>query len=134
MKNPERRCRPWRDARGISLIETLVALGLFAISAATIGQFLTTQIRAASGNHLYTQALALAAEELEATRALRFNDMDSSARTATLGGMTYAVTTTVKDDTPANGVKTISVSVEWGAPDGPQHVDLHTIYTEVRRF
>lgn len=132
MKSTER--HRLRDQRGISLIETLVALGLFALSAATIGNLLTSQIRAASSNHLHTRALALAAEQLEATRALRFNDMEPSTRTVSSGSVTYTVATTVDDDSPANGLKTIAVDVSWNAPQGPQHVAVHTIYTEVRRF
>lgn len=122
------------NERGVSLIETLVALGLFALAAATMGGFLTTQIRAASNNHLHTRALALAAEQLEATRALRFNDMAASTRTVDVGSVQYTVATTIQENTPAHGLKQIAVDVSWNAPQGPQHVAVHTIYTEVRRF
>ena len=130
---PTRRAR-WREQRGISLIETLVALALFAMTAATMGQFLVTQVRHASNNHLQTKALALAAEQLEATRAERFNDMHSGTHTETVGGVLYTIETTVDDDTPANGLKSIAVEVSWSDPTGPKNVAVHTIYTEVRRF
>lgn len=126
--------RRWRDQRGISLIETLVALGLFAMTAATMGQFLVTQVRHASNNHLQTKAMALAAEQLELTRSLRFNDMASGTKTKTEGGVTYTVATTVSNNTPASGLKSIAVEVTWNDPMGPKHVAVHTIYTEVRRF
>ena len=42
--------------RGISLLETMVALGLFVVSAATTSDFLVQQIRQSSQNHLYTVA------------------------------------------------------------------------------
>lgn len=122
------------DQRGISLIETLVALGLFAMTAATMGQFLVAQTRHASNNHLQTKAMALAAEQLEYTRAQRFNDMVSGSKTKTEGGVIYTIATTVDDDTPANGLKSIEVEVTWNDQTGPKNVAVHTIYTEVRRF
>lgn len=133
MKSTERRRRRL-TARGISLIETLVALGLFAMTAATMGRFLVTQIRQASNSHLQTKALAMAAEQLEATRAQRFNDMESGTTTKTVGGVLYTIVTTVQDDTPANKLKTIDVNVSWKDPMGQKNVTVSTIYTEVRRF
>jgi Tfp pilus assembly protein PilV len=133
MKSTESRRRRW-DQRGISLIETLVALALFAMTAATMGQFLVTQVRHASNNHLQTKAMALAAEQLESTRAQRFNDMVSGSTTKDEGGVTYTIDTTIDDNTPANGLKSIEVEVSWSDPTGPKHVAVHTIYTEVRRF
>jgi Tfp pilus assembly protein PilV len=133
MKSTEPRRRRW-DQRGISLIETLVALSLFAMTAATMGQFLVSQVRHASNNHLQTKAMALAAEQLESTRAQRFNDMQSGSKTKEEGGVTYTIETTIDDDTPANGLKAIEVEVSWNDPTGPKNVAVHTIYTEVRRF
>jgi prepilin-type N-terminal cleavage/methylation domain-containing protein len=123
-----------RGERGFSLIETLVALSLFAMTAATMGKFLVTQIRFASNNHLQTKAYSLAAEQLEATRALRFNDMLASSKTVAFNGVTYTVATDIDDDTPSNGLKTIEVDVSWSDPTGPKNVSVSTIYTEVRRF
>ncbi len=123
-----------RGTGGFSLIETLVALSLFAMTAATMGQFLVTQIRHASNNHLQTKAYSLAAEQLEATRALRFNDMLASTRTVAFNGVQYTVATDVDDDTPSNGLKTIEVDVSWNDPTGPKNVSVSTVYTEVRRF
>jgi len=134
MKSTEPRRRRRLNARGISLIETLVALALFAMTAATMGRFLVAQIRQASNSHLQTKALAMAAEQLESTRAQRFNDMVSGTKTQTVGGVLYTVQTTVNDDTPANGLKSIAVNVSWKDPQGPKNVTVNTIYTEVTRY
>lgn len=128
------RMRRLRSTRGITLIETVVALGLFAMTAATMSQFLVHQIRAASTNNLYTRAYALAEEQLEATRALRFNDMIGTSKNVTVGGTIYTVATQVDDDQPSNGLKKIKVDVSWKDPQGPKVVTVNTIYTEVRRF
>lgn len=133
MKSTDRRRRRL-NARGISLIETLVALGLFAMTAATMGSFLVAQIRQASNSHLQTKALAMAAEQLETTRAQRFADMVSGTTTKTVGGVLYTIETTVVNDSPGNGLKSIAVNVSWDDPQGSKNVTVNTIYTEVRRF
>jgi len=134
MKSTEPRPAVWRDQHGVTLLETIVALGLFAMSAATIGTFMVSQIRFASTNAIYTKAYALAEEELETTRALAFSDMQDGTRTVTLENMSYKVVKQVDDDTPANGLKQIQVDVSWSDSGGPKNVSVHTIYTEVRRF
>ena len=132
MKSTEPRRR--LNARGISLIETLVALALFAMTATTMGRFLVAQIRQSSNNHLQTKALALAAEQLESTRAEKYADMTSGTRTVMVGGVTYTIATTVNADSPSHGLKAIEVAVSWNDPQGQKNVTVHTIYTEVRRF
>jgi Tfp pilus assembly protein PilV len=127
----------WRRVaaqRGISLLETVVALGLFAFTAATMGNYLVSQLRMSSYNYLYTQAYTLAEQQLESTRALHFNDMVPASSTSTVGGTQYTVATAVLNDTPANGLKQITVNVSWKDQRGPQNVAVQTIYTEVQRY
>lgn len=133
MKRPERRAAV-RNQRGISLIETIVALSLFAVSAATMSQFLVSQIRHASNNNLHTKAYSLAEDQLETIRSQRFNDMASSSKQVSVGAVKYTIATTVTNNTPANGLKSIDVDVNWTDNTGPKNVSLSTIYTEVRRF
>jgi Tfp pilus assembly protein PilV len=120
--------------RGISLIETLVALGLLAISAGTIGNYLVQQIRMSSMNYLYTQAYALAETQLEATRALDFVDMLPGSKSTTVGGVPFTVATEILNDVPANGLKQITVNVAWKDMYGPKNVTVQTIYTEVQQY
>lgn len=133
MKRPERRAAV-RNQRGLSLIETIVALSLFAVSAATMSQFLVSQIRHASNNNLHTKAYSLAEDQLETVRSQRFNDMASSSKQVSVGAVKYTIATTVTNNTPANGLKSINVDVKWTDNTGPKNVTLSTIYTEVRRF
>jgi prepilin-type N-terminal cleavage/methylation domain-containing protein len=128
------RAERWRDQRGVSLIETLVALGLFAMAAATMSTFLVAQIRYASDNNLQTKAYSLAEEDLEYIRSERFNDMASGSKLVTVGTVKYNIVDTVTDDTPANGLKTILINVGWNDPAGARSVQVQTVYTEVRRF
>jgi prepilin-type N-terminal cleavage/methylation domain-containing protein len=133
MKRAERRAAV-RNQRGLSLIETIVALSLFAVTAATMSKFLVAQIRHASNNNLQTKAYALAEDQLETIRSQRFNDMASSSKQVNVGAVKYTVATTVTNNTPASGLKSINVAVNWTDNSGPKNVSLSTIYTEVRRF
>jgi prepilin-type N-terminal cleavage/methylation domain-containing protein len=132
-RRPTSRLR-FGSQRGLSLLETIVALSLFALSAATTGRYLVNQIRLSTSNYLSTQAYALAEEQLESTRALRFNDMVPGTKTVPVDGRNFVVTTEILNDTPANGLKQITVDVSWTDPLGPKNVAVHTIYTEVQRF
>ena len=125
--------RGWRSQQGATLLETMVALGLFALTAATMGDFLTQQIRTGGANANYSTAYALAAEEFEDIRALPFDEIISRTSSMSQGAMTFDVDTAVADDTPSPNMKQITVNVNWNEPGGPQNVTVHSIYTEVRR-
>ena len=117
----------------MTLLETLVALGMFAATAATMGNFLVSQIRLSSSNYLYSRAYALAEQQLESTRALHYNDMAPGSTTSTVGGTQFTVATSILSNTPADGLKQITVNVSWKDPQGAQNVAVQTIYTEVQR-
>ncbi len=120
--------------RGVTLLETMVALGLFAITAATTGDFMVQQIRRSAQNNTYTIAYSVAEEHLETVRAARYIDMAGGSEQVIKGDVVFNVTRTVVDDTPAPNLKEVTVTVNWLEPDGPQDVEVKTIYTAVRRF
>jgi prepilin-type N-terminal cleavage/methylation domain-containing protein len=127
--------RRWliRDCRGVTLIETLVALGLFSVVAATTSGFLVHQVKTTGINKRQTFAYVLAAEELERVRALDYVDMTAASAEQTLENLAFTVATTVEDDTPATGMKTVSVDVSWPELGGVDNVSVYAIYTQVRR-
>ena len=128
------RTRRWSNSRGVTLLETLVALGLFAVSAATMGNFLVSQIRRSANNYLYSQAYTLAAQQLEALRSLpQYTDITPGSTSTSIGSTQFTVATSVLNDTPADGLKQITVNVSWSDNFGPQNVALQTIYTQVQR-
>ena len=122
-----------RDQRGVSLIETVVSLGLFALSAATMGDFLVQQVRANTGNYNHTTAYSLAAEEFEGIRSLDYDDIVSRTTTHDDGAIRFTVDTTVLPNNPDVNMKQITVDVGWNEPGGSKHVTLQSIYTSVRR-
>jgi Tfp pilus assembly protein PilV len=117
---------------GISLLETIVALALFAICAATTGNYLVSQIRLSTSNYLTTQAYAIAEQELESTRALDWADMAPGSKVVSVDGRVFNVATAILNDSPADGLKSITVNVSWSEPLGAKNVAVKTIYTEVQ--
>jgi type II secretion system protein I len=129
MRNERQR----RGERGLTLIETLVALSLFALSVATMGTFMVHQIRTSNSNGNHTIAYELAVQELEDIRAQLYEQMVSRSRESEVGGMTFEIETNVADESPSPNMKTIDVDVNWIEPGGERNVALHTIYTAVTR-
>ncbi|MFN8624440.1 MAG: hypothetical protein U0587_00395 [Candidatus Binatia bacterium] len=122
-----------RDQRGSILVESLVALGLFAITAAGIGQLLLQHIRAQGTNGTNTMAITLATRELEDMRAREYGDMVGSSSNVTTGSLTFSVQTTVVADSPEPNLKSIATSVSWTEPNGPQAYTMYAIYSDVTR-
>lgn len=138
--------RPRRNDYGTTLIETLVAIALFGISMAAIGNLLTCHIRRAGTNSSYTTAVSMAEQELEDLRSLSYSDIASrssrlpsctssswwcATEKPSAGTMPYTITTTVVPDSPAANMKRITITVNWNEPNGPQTYTLYAIYTAV---
>jgi len=119
------------DQRGITLIESLIALGLLILGAAAIGDFMAAQIRHSTGNHLSTAAYAMAADEIERIRSLPFAEMIGSTRTAEENDVVFKMASSVREGVPEVNMKSIGVRVTWISPVGPQSVDLQTVYAQV---
>lgn len=128
-------CLPRQPAgeSGLTLLDTIVALGLLLLCTATLGTFLVQQIHTGGVNVSYSAAYALAAEELEALRGLDYADVASRSRSVSEGALTYSVETVVRADAPEPNMKHIAVNVTWNDPGVSQHVTVETIYTAVRR-
>ncbi len=122
------------NCRGTSLLEVMVALGLFALAAATTGDYLVQQIRTTSQNNHYTVAYAVAERHLETVRAEPYSTMAATTEQVVKGSVVFDVSTTVEADTPEPNLKQVTVNVEWGEPGGRADVEVQTIYTAVRRF
>jgi type II secretory pathway pseudopilin PulG len=138
--------RPGWNDHGATLIETLVALALFGISIAAIGNLLTCHIRRAGTNSTYTTAVSMAEQEIEDLRSLGYTAIASRttqvpscnsssswwcATEPSTGAIQYTITTTVVPDSPATNMKSITIAVNWQEPNGLQTYTLNAIYTAV---
>jgi prepilin-type N-terminal cleavage/methylation domain-containing protein len=129
--NPSGECRQ----RGATLIESLVALALFGIAAAGVGDLLTQHIRRERTNVTTTTAVALAEAELESIRSLDYPDIASRTidPTPAAGSPAYHIRTTVVADSPAPSLKAVTTQVSWTEPSGSRSVSLYAVYTDVTR-
>jgi hypothetical protein len=115
------------------MAESMVAVLLFALTAAAVGQLLTQQVRFEGTNGTMTTAIALAEAEMEDLRSLAYASIVSRSSQTVVGSITYNLQTTVASDTPAVNMKSITTNVTWTEPSGSQSYALYSIYTAVTR-
>ena len=120
-----------RRQRGISLLEVLAAMTLFAIVASGTGALATQSIRRTAQNRHATAAVLLAQQELERLRGLPYANITPGVSSAAMGGQTFTVTTAVQADTPAANMSLITVRVSWTGAEGARSYAVQTIYTAV---
>ena len=119
------------DRRGSMLIETLVALCLFGLTAAALGELVVSQIRLQGNNATTTTAISLAERELEDLRSLPYGDIASRSAEIAVRGLTYRVLTTVAADSPEHDLKSVTTQVTWSDLLGLRGYTLHVTYTNV---
>ena len=121
------------NERGVTLIESVVALGLFAIAAAAVSNLLVGHIRQTGSNLAATTAIVVAERELEDLRSLDYTDIVSRSSTKTFDGLTYAVATTITSDMPAPNMKTIQTQITWSELGVAKSYVLDAVYTAIKR-
>ncbi len=137
MKSSSHRFAPQRlrRNRGVSLVETLVALGLLAIMFGSIAKLVSSAFFRAGRSYNQTQGYVLAEQALESMRTLDYEDMvaQSPPPTPKIDNTVYTVTTTVVPDDPSPNMKRVTATVTWTSNAGPQNATVSTIFTQVHR-
>jgi len=111
-------------ARGFSLVEALAAATLLAAAMMALNMTSISLARGTKTADSYSAATALATEQLEIVRAMPLGaaghtpgSYASANNPLTAGGLAggkFTRTWTVSaKDTPANGLKTVTVTVSW---------------------
>jgi len=120
-----------RSQRGYSLLEVLVAITLFALTSSGLAAFLVQSLRRTAGNRASTGAVIAAQHEVEDLRSLDYPAIVSRSYATTISGQPYGVGTVVQNDTPASGMKQVTVTVNYTEPLGPESYVLRTILTQI---
>jgi len=131
-----------RRARGISLIEALVALAIMAIGMLGIVGVQSTMRSTSDLAKQRSEAVRIAQIEIERWRAFitiaggagtNYNDLISAAPVDTPGiNATYTLTRTVTQLPPPRLGRALAVNVTWDDRSGqPQRVDLSTLIAGV---
>lgn len=123
--------RPRKKQRGFSLIEVLVAMTLFSLVSAGTTSFAVHSMRRTAANRASAGAVIAGQQEIEDLRGLAYVDIGSRSYNTTVASLSYTVATVVQNNTPANGMKQVTVTVTWTAPTGSQNHVLRTILTQI---
>jgi prepilin-type N-terminal cleavage/methylation domain-containing protein len=117
---------------GFSLVEVLVAMSVFMISAAAVSSLMMHSTSFVSQNNYRSQALTCAQAALEDVRTQAYEDIvPTSGLSCTKGAMNFGVQWTVATDSPENGMKTIVVTVTWLEKGQSKSYALKTIYSKI---
>jgi len=127
-----RRCK---SKDGSTLIETLVAITIFAATASAAFNMLVTAVTAARVNELNTFASSLAVKEREDLRSLVYaaistRDTYPSNNPKFYRNTAFTMHTDVQDGQPAANMKTVTVTVSWTYRSVPRSYTVQTIYTD----
>lgn len=122
---PESTCLrlPVRGDRGLSLIETLVAVTLLGIGMSGAFGLLAAAERALAEATNRTEAGGLAEAELERLLRLPWSDLSAENSVTVRGRFTLAASATPIDA----GLAALRVTVSWDAPSGRNTARLATL-------
>lgn len=115
--------------RGFSLIELLIAMSIFSIGMLAVGSM---QFASAKGNRTaqtVTTASTWSTSQIERLLTLPPNhfDLDPNNNTHQIINGRYIMEWDVQNNTPASGVRTITVTVTWGV--GTKQLNMTFIRT-----
>lgn len=130
-RHARRRTRRSADA-GMSLIEVLCAITLFALIAAGTATLTAQSMRHTIVNRHASGAALLAQWKLEQMRGRDYAAITDETEPWDLSGQSYQIETDVTDNTPAANMKRLVITVSWTGPEGAREHEIETIFTAVR--
>jgi type IV pilus modification protein PilV len=98
---------------GFTLIEVLVAMGIFTVAVLGVAISATSVIKANQGSYSTTIAINLAQDKLEELKALPASLASGGPVTDTINGETFSRSWTVTANSPISGMQRIDVTVTW---------------------
>jgi type IV pilus assembly protein PilV len=115
---------------GFTLIEMLIAIVILAVGLLSMATLTGAIIQKNKLSNDLTAATTLAQDKLEDIRANGYASAVSETKTACTGDFSeYQREVTVNNDTPAAGMKQVTVKVYWG-PSDTHDVEIKTILCE----
>jgi len=127
-----RRRRRSSAEAGVSLIEVLCAITLFALIAAGTAALTAQSMRHTIANRHAGSAALLAQWKLEELRGRQYDDITTHTESSSMSGQAYTITATVTDNQPAANMKSLVITVSWTGPEGSREHEIQTIFTSLR--
>lgn len=121
-----------QNKKGFTLIEVLIATLVLAIGLLSLATLAGTVIRGNAFSNKMTTATTLAQDKMEEIKGLGYDNAGTAAGTENYGSIAgyvaYKRVATVATDSPATGMKTVTVTASWDAD--AHSVALKTILAE----
>lgn len=118
--------------KGFTLVEVLVAVFILAVGLLSLAVLAGTVIKSNSTSNKVTIATTLAQDKMEEIRRLGYSGVAAGTTTQDYNSITnysaYKRVTAITNDSPASGMKTVTVTVYWGTD--AHSVVLKTILAE----
>ena len=119
---------------GLTLIESLVAVMVFAVGMLGLYSLTTVIIYGNTLSQKITMATVLAQDQVEAVHNMPYDQLTSQVeRLITDSQSQYTRRTEVSENAPREGMKTVSIAVYWAQRKSPhRQVSLKTIVIDDR--
>jgi type IV pilus assembly protein PilV len=126
---------PRKDEKGFTLIEVLVAIVILCVGLLGMASLTVAIIKGNKLSNDLTTATTLAQDKMEdirrASRTDYSNILDENPEVLDPPYEDYMRGVDVDDNTPASGMKSITLTVSWGGASKTDHdVELKTILTQ----
>lgn len=122
-----------RGEAGLSLVEALVAIVIFAAAAAAASSMLTQAFVASDSANLRQHAVALAESTVEELRATPYDELAGFMATDSTVGTPFTITAAVTRDRPVANMSEITATVRWNDRGRTKSYVARTIYTSLER-
>jgi prepilin-type N-terminal cleavage/methylation domain-containing protein len=122
------------DESGLTLIETLISLMVFSVGMLGLSGLTTVIIHGNTLSQRMTIATVLAQDKAEAMHNMPYKQLASQVESILTDNQSrYTRRTEVTDNTPGQGMKTVSIAVYWTqSKSAKRHVSLQTIVIDDR--
>lgn len=120
-----------RSERGFTLLEIIIAMFILTVALLSLVSVTVMVIKGNSLSKQMTTATTLARDKLEATKNQSYTNIAAGTESFDPSGLAagtfYTRTLVVNNNTPANNMKTVTVTVSWTWGILPRSVTLRTI-------
>ncbi len=116
-----------KNEKGFTLIEVMVAMGIFAVGILAVASMQITAFQGNRSARLRTEAVTRAAEYMENLVTQGYDTI--SGGSATEGEID--ILWTVADDTPVSDTRTVTVTATWNDRGGSRNADFSYIIADL---
>jgi len=118
-----------KGSRGFSLVETMIAITVIGIGVLSLASLFPLSMRKVTRGDLESRATFHAQARLEEMKRTPWTALVNAAGADTVETVFFR-SWTVQEDAPVNGMKTVSVAVNWTDGQGPRSVSVSSFLSD----